>query len=110
MIPARANSSCVIMGGLPLAAICSPLLCFSAPSPLAGDLDSPPPCGEGSGVGVATSAVVSDDPPPRPSPARGEGGEKQGGGESRGPARGGGTEGGSQPRRGLWKGSSPLAA
>src|SRR5437660_974834 len=56
------------------------------PSPLAGHLDTPPPCGEGSGVGVATSAVVSGNPPPQPprasfarlDPARGEGGERQG--------------------------------
>jgi phosphomethylpyrimidine synthase len=61
----------------------------SVPSPLAGHLDSPPPCGEGSGVGVATSAVVSGNPPPQPprasfarlDPARGEGAERQGGGE-----------------------------
>src|SRR5258708_760206 len=53
----------------------------SVPSPLVGHLDSPPPCGEGSGVGVATSAVVSGNPPPQPSPARGEGGERQGGSE-----------------------------
>ena len=31
-----------------------------------------PPCGEGSGVGVATNSVPAA-PPPRPSPARGEG-------------------------------------
>jgi phosphomethylpyrimidine synthase len=61
----------------------------SVPSPLVGHLDSPPPCGEGSGVGVATSAVVSGNPPPQPprasfarlDPARGEGAEKQAGGE-----------------------------
>src|SRR6476646_8546313 len=61
----------------------------SVPSPL----DSPPPCGEGSGVGVATSAVVSGNPPPQPSrasfarldPARREGEEKQGGGEQKPP-------------------------
>jgi urease accessory protein len=37
---------------------------------------SPPPCGEGSGVGVAecgTLAGQPPDPPPRPSPTRGEG-------------------------------------
>jgi excinuclease ABC subunit B len=38
---------------------------------------SPPPRGEGSGVGGAASTVPGD-PPPRPSPARGEGAEKQG--------------------------------
>src|SRR5260370_41648492 len=108
MSRARANASCVIVGGFPLAAICSPLLSFSAPAPLAGGLDPPPPCGEGSGVGVATSAVVSDDPPPRPSPARGEGGEKQGGGESRCPARGEGTDGASMPGSGLGKGAKAV--
>ena len=36
---------------------------------------SPPPCGEGSGVGVATTEASLVDPPPRPSPARGEGEE-----------------------------------
>jgi len=34
----------------------------------------PPPCGEGSGVGV-TSCGACGYPPPRPSPARGEGEE-----------------------------------
>jgi tRNA pseudouridine32 synthase/23S rRNA pseudouridine746 synthase len=34
---------------------------------------SPPPCGEGSGVGVATMETSLGDPPPQPSPARGEG-------------------------------------
>jgi very-short-patch-repair endonuclease len=37
---------------------------------------SPPPCGEGSGVGVApegTAATQFFDPPPHPSPTRGEG-------------------------------------
>ena len=35
---------------------------------------SPPPCGEGPGVGVAPIAALSPvDPPPRPSPAEGEG-------------------------------------
>jgi hypothetical protein len=39
---------------------------------------SPPPCGEGRGVGVVpvgTSAANTADPPPRPSPTRGEGEE-----------------------------------
>ena len=39
-------------------------------------LFSPPPCGEGPGVGVGrcgTSAPKLPDPPPRPSPTRGEG-------------------------------------
>src|SRR5215468_10338574 len=43
---------------------------------LRGGLFSPPPCGEGSGVGVAPygrAVALSLDPPPRPSPARGEG-------------------------------------
>jgi excinuclease ABC subunit B len=44
---------------------------------------SPPPRGEGSGVGGTTSAPPVAHPPPRPSPARGEGEEKQGGGEKR---------------------------
>jgi tRNA pseudouridine32 synthase/23S rRNA pseudouridine746 synthase len=44
-----------------------------ATSPPVRDLGSPPPCGEGSGVGVTTSDVVSGNPPPQPSPARGEG-------------------------------------
>src|SRR4029077_10167201 len=45
-------------------------------------IDSPPPCGEGSGVGGTTNAVVQGNPPPQPSPARGEGvGAVQGGGE-----------------------------
>jgi phosphomethylpyrimidine synthase len=49
--------------------------------PLRG-IDSPPPCGEGSGVGVTTNAVVQGNPPPQPSPARGEGvTAAQGGGE-----------------------------
>src|SRR5579862_1935689 len=37
---------------------------------------SPPPCGEGSGVGIArcgTTSTTLHDPPPQPSPARGEG-------------------------------------
>jgi hypothetical protein len=37
---------------------------------------SPPPCGEGPGVGVVqwgTMVQQPHDPPPRPSPARGEG-------------------------------------
>src|SRR5258708_625659 len=39
-------------------------------------LFSPPPCGEGSGMGVdewGTLSATLPDPPPRPSPARGEG-------------------------------------
>jgi excinuclease ABC subunit B len=52
---------------------------------------SPPPRGvetsearsQGSGVGEATSAPPGAHPPPRPSPARGEGVEEQGGGEKR---------------------------
>ena len=39
---------------------------------------SPPPRGEGSGVGGDTSTAPVAYPPPRPSPARGEGEEKQG--------------------------------
>jgi ApbE superfamily uncharacterized protein (UPF0280 family) len=35
--------------------------------------DSPPPCGEGLGVGGTTTSKVWDSPPPCPSPARGEG-------------------------------------
>ncbi|MCK9913630.1 RNA pseudouridine synthase [Microbacteriaceae bacterium K1510] len=40
-----------------------------------GRLFSPPPCGEGSGVGVAVAehAVANNYPPPQPSPTRGEG-------------------------------------
>src|SRR5262245_5475370 len=41
-------------------------------------LSSPPPCGEGSGVGVddlGTAVPNLPDPPPHPSPTRGEGGE-----------------------------------
>jgi hypothetical protein len=37
---------------------------------------SPPPCGEGSGVGVVpwgTVVIQRLDPPPQPSPTRGEG-------------------------------------
>jgi tRNA pseudouridine32 synthase / 23S rRNA pseudouridine746 synthase len=34
---------------------------------------SPPPCGEGSGVGVSYNGAALVDPPPQPSPARGEG-------------------------------------
>src|SRR5215475_10400794 len=37
---------------------------------------SPPPCGEGSGVGVdecCTAVPLPPDPPPQPSPTRGEG-------------------------------------
>ncbi|NVN85412.1 MAG: cisplatin damage response ATP-dependent DNA ligase [Rhodopseudomonas sp.] len=34
---------------------------------------SPPPCGEGSGVGGHNGSLASDHPPPQPSPARGEG-------------------------------------
>jgi excinuclease ABC subunit B len=47
------------------------------------DSSSPRPRGEGSGVGGTTSAPPVAHPPPRPSPARGEGEEKQGGGEKR---------------------------
>jgi len=36
-------------------------------------LFSPPPCGEGSGVGVNNNDFSSGYPPPQPSPARGEG-------------------------------------
>ena len=42
-------------------------------SPLAGNLFSPPPCGEGSGVGVNSNGSARVDRPPQPSPARGEG-------------------------------------
>ncbi|WP_298256217.1 phosphomethylpyrimidine synthase ThiC [Bradyrhizobium sp.] len=60
----------------------------SVPSPR--DLSSPPPCGEGSGVGVVASAAVQGYPPPQPSPTRGEGvgetgGEQRGLAWSRGP-------------------------
>jgi phosphomethylpyrimidine synthase len=51
--------------------------------PLRG-LDSPPPCGEESGVGVTTGAVVHGNPPPQPSPARGEGVSAEQGGAERG--------------------------
>jgi tRNA pseudouridine32 synthase / 23S rRNA pseudouridine746 synthase len=34
---------------------------------------SPPPCGEGIGVGVNHNGIARDYPPPQPSPARGEG-------------------------------------
>jgi tRNA pseudouridine32 synthase / 23S rRNA pseudouridine746 synthase len=34
---------------------------------------SPPPCGEGSGVGVSYNGAALVDPPPQPSPAAGEG-------------------------------------
>jgi tRNA pseudouridine32 synthase/23S rRNA pseudouridine746 synthase len=37
---------------------------------------SPPPCGEGSGVGVNNGSLALDHPPPQPSPARGEGAER----------------------------------
>jgi phosphomethylpyrimidine synthase len=40
--------------------------------PLRG-MDSPPPCGEGSGVGVSREELAWGHPPPQPSPARGEG-------------------------------------
>src|SRR4051812_32777531 len=36
-------------------------------------LHSPPPCGEGSGVGVHINGVAWGYPPPQPSPTRGEG-------------------------------------
>src|SRR5579883_249250 len=42
----------------------------SVPSPLVA-LSSPPPCGEGSGVGVATSAAVKGTPLPNPPPQGG---------------------------------------
>ena len=41
--------------------------------PLARGSGSPPPCGEGSGVGVSRAPIVSGLPPSPPSPARGEG-------------------------------------
>jgi tRNA pseudouridine32 synthase/23S rRNA pseudouridine746 synthase len=41
-------------------------------SPLVGDVDSPLFCGEGLGVGVSPKNTARVDPPPRPSPARGE--------------------------------------
>jgi 16S rRNA (guanine527-N7)-methyltransferase len=40
----------------------------------------PPPCGEGLGVGGASTGNVDDYPPPCPSPARGEGKTKERGG------------------------------
>ncbi|WP_257170065.1 RluA family pseudouridine synthase [Bradyrhizobium sp. SRS-191] len=45
----------------------------STSAPSSSGTDSPPPCGEGSGVGVPTGSVARGHPPPRPSPARGEG-------------------------------------
>src|SRR5262245_2430379 len=36
-------------------------------------LDSPPPCGEGLGVGGLPRSEALDSPPPCPSPTRGEG-------------------------------------
>src|SRR5579872_4137768 len=63
------------------ASVPSPRGDVSVPSPLV-TLSSPPPCGEESGVGVATSAAVTGNPPPQPSPTRGEGvSAEQGGGE-----------------------------
>ncbi|MGC2779280.1 MAG: RNA pseudouridine synthase [Bradyrhizobium sp.] len=41
--------------------------------------DSPPPCGEGSGVGVPTGSLARSHPPPHPSPTRGEGAQGAGG-------------------------------
>jgi tRNA pseudouridine32 synthase / 23S rRNA pseudouridine746 synthase len=38
-----------------------------------GRSSSPPPCGEGLGVGVHTGSVALEHPPPQPSPTRGEG-------------------------------------
>ncbi|MGJ4999231.1 RluA family pseudouridine synthase [Bradyrhizobium sp. HKCCYLS3077] len=40
---------------------------------------SPPPCGEGSGVGVPAGSLARSHPPPQPSPARGEGAHLSGG-------------------------------
>ena len=55
----------------------SPAVPFADVSPARGP-NSPPPCGEGSGVGVqAKTARVA--PPPQPSPARGEGAQRAGG-------------------------------
>jgi len=48
----------------------------AAASPGGAAHSSPPPCGEGSGVGVApggTTGAPRHDPPPHPSPTRGEG-------------------------------------
>src|SRR5438477_7626691 len=42
-----------------------------------GRADPPPPCGEGLGVGGATTADVLQSPPPYPSPTRGEGRDSQ---------------------------------
>jgi len=51
----------------------------NTPKPMRG-VNSPPPCGEGSGVGVAVSgesSAFSSYPPSQPSPTRGEGIEKE---------------------------------
>ncbi|MGJ4892489.1 pseudouridine synthase [Bradyrhizobium sp. HKCCYLRH3099] len=40
---------------------------------------SPPPCGEGSGVGVPAGSLARSHPPPQPSPARGEGADRAAG-------------------------------
>jgi len=42
---------------------------------------SPPPCGEGTGVGGIPTTAVLPSPPPQPSPTRGEGVPHKGGGE-----------------------------
>ncbi|NPV24016.1 RluA family pseudouridine synthase [Bradyrhizobium aeschynomenes] len=47
-------------------------------SPACGP-DSPPPCGEGSGVGVPTGSLARSHPPPQPSPTRGEGADRAAG-------------------------------
>ncbi|CAL74333.1 putative RNA pseudouridine synthase (Uracil hydrolyase) [Bradyrhizobium sp. ORS 278] len=48
----------------------------SPSSPPTCGTTSPPPCGEGSGVGVPTGIAARSHPPPRPSPARGEGADR----------------------------------
>jgi hypothetical protein len=50
----------------------NPLLLVVAMEPIPR-LCSPPPCGEGSGVGVHTGRLAWGYPPPQPSPTRGEG-------------------------------------
>ncbi|MGJ4899067.1 RNA pseudouridine synthase [Bradyrhizobium oligotrophicum] len=49
------------------------LASLSLNSPPTRGNDSPPPCGEGSGVGVPTGSVAWSHPPPQPSPTRREG-------------------------------------
>src|SRR5436309_14508398 len=80
----------------------------SVPSPLAGHLDSPPPCfsppsplaGEGRGGGSSETTALVATPTPDPSP--------QGGGESRSAARGEGAEKQRRGEQSLASGKPPL--